>query len=458
VPVLLVRRKLYAAVTLCLFLMLAFVGLACFGLTTHLLNLLDAPLWPGEEPPTLGSTILLLNAGNPITAVTDVVYAVNGMNRAGGRTNLATELPGILSSYAWFHLSLAAICIVWSILRVRPIALKQSSAGTTASLFFWEHFRPSVGPFPMVWKEFFIDGRTRVNWLVWLAASILVLLSLGSGLWVAGAVIYEHVERVRAPVPIGLIFDDLRTPMNIWFRAAGICVGCVTLLMIAVRASTSITSERERDTFDALVATPMSAHGILFGKLLGCLTSVRPGWVWAGSMILLALATTGLHPLAVPLLIVSWFVYALFVTMLGLAFSMFCKSSIWSALFTVLSTLVLGGAHWIITSCCCTSFFGMLMMGLHQMGVRENELLGRALLKFGEYFLKFQAGVTPPVAFFMFSFSWHDDMMREQVYQELMGMSLGGLFLWIVACAIMWFGILVPQFKHIARRNELEYS
>ena len=35
----------------------------------------------------------------------------------------------------------------------------------------------------------------------------------------------------------------------------------------------------------------------------------------------------------------------------GLAFSLFCKSSIWSSLFTVMTTLMLGGGHWIVTSC-----------------------------------------------------------------------------------------------------------
>ena len=30
--------------------------------------------------------------------------------------------------------------------------------------------------------------------------------------------------------------------------------------------------------------------------------------------------------------------------------------------------------------------------------------------------------------------------------------------LWLAACAVMWFALLVPRFKQLARRNELEYS
>jgi ABC-type transport system involved in multi-copper enzyme maturation permease subunit len=452
VPILLLRKRIYAAIMLLCVLPIATLLLGCFGALTHFLSLLDTPLWQGREPPTIGSAILLLNAGNPITAIVDVVRAINGINRAGARSNLATELPGILSSYAWFHFTLAGICILWSIARVRPIALKQSAAGTTASLFWWEYFRPRVGPFPMIWKEFFIDGRTKVNWLVWLAAGILVLLSVGSGLWIVGAIIHEHV---KFEVPFNRFFSEVRMPMNIWFRVAGTCVGCVTLLMIGVRAATCITSERERDTFDALVATPMSAQGILFGKLIGCVFSLRPAWIWAGSMILLALVTTGLHPLAVPMLIAAWFIYALFVAMLGMIFSLFIKSSIWSSLFTVLSTLLLGGAHWIITSCCCTSLFSLLMLALR---ANENQGVGRALITFGEYFIKFQCSVTPPFVFVVYSATWEDPVLGERFFLEVAVMSILAFFLWMLACAIMWFGILVPQFKHIARRNELEYS
>jgi ABC-type transport system involved in multi-copper enzyme maturation permease subunit len=385
-------------------------------------------------------------------AVYDVMQAINGGNRFGGRSNLATELPGIIIRYAWFHLVLSLVCVGWSIARVRAIALKQSSAGTTASLHWWERFRPSVGDFPMFWKEFFIDGRTKFNWLVWLAVLVLVLLTLGSGLWILGDLFLS--EDFGFPGRGRARWERLSESMNMWFRFAGTFVACLTLLMIGVRASTSITSERERDTMDALIATPMSAEGMLLAKVFGSMFSMRPAWVWFGSMMILALCTGGLHPLAVPILLSAWMVYALFVTMLGLAFSMFCKSSIWSALFTVLTTIVLGGGHWLVTSCCCMPIFSLLMFAGNQRG--EN----RIFANIGEYFAKFQAGVTPPFVFAWCSFplSDHHRLAQERVFWELLGMSLVGLFLWTVACAIFWFGLLVPKFKQITRRNELEYS
>jgi ABC-type transport system involved in multi-copper enzyme maturation permease subunit len=446
-------KKPRDAISLTYLFLLTYASVTTVGVVLSRHPVFQIPIWFGDDPPTLSSIVMVLNAGNPIMAVYDVMQAIGGGFRGAGRTNLAAELPGILTRYAWFHFVLSAICITWSIARVRAIALKQTSAGTTVSLHWWERVRPAVGDFPMFWKEFFIDGRTKFNWLVWLAVLVLVLLTLGSGVWVLGDFIWNEnfrMGRFRGRGP----FEQLSENMNIWFRFAGTSVACLTLLMIAVRASTSITSERERDTFDALIATPLSGEGILLAKVMGNMMSMRPAWLWFGSMLLLALCTGGIHPLAVPIIISAWLVYALFVTMIGLTFSMFCKSSIWSALFTVLTTLVLGGGHWLITSCCCAPIFSMLMMAGGQRGP------DRIFLNVGEYFVKFQAGLTPPFVFAWCSFplSDHHHMAQQREFWELLGMSLVGLFLWTVACAILWFGILVPKFKLLARRNELEYS
>jgi ABC-type transport system involved in multi-copper enzyme maturation permease subunit len=450
-------KKPRDAISLTYLFLLAYASLTSFGgfIASH--PALSLPVWFGDDAPTLRDAILVLDAGNPISAVTDVVRAIGGRTRFGARTNLATELPGILTRYAWFHLVLSLICIGWSIARVRAIALKQSTAGTTASLRWWDHFRPPVGVFPMLWKEFFIEGRTKFNWLVWLAILVLVMLTVGSGLWVLGDFVWNELLQEDFGLRRRGGWERLSESMNIWFRVAGTFVACLTLLMIGVRAATSITSERERDTFDALIATPLSGEGILLAKMAGNLTSMRPAWVWFGSMLLLAVCTGALHPLAVPIIVSAWLVYALFVTMAGLAFSMFCKSSIWSALFTVLTTLALGGGHWLITSCCCMPIFSMIMFALNQ-----GQGLGpeRILLNVGEYFVKFQAGVTPPFVFAWCSFPLIDrhHFAQERQFWELLGMSLAGLFLWAVACAVLWFGVLAPKFRQLARRNELEYT
>ncbi len=82
------------------------------------------------------------------------------------------------------------------------------------------------------------------------------------------------------------------------------------------------------------------------------------------------------------------------------------------------------------------------------------QLIGKLM----EYMYKFLAGVTPPFVFAFCSFSWQEvDRNIDRHWMELMGFSLLGIVLWLLLCVMIWFGILVPKFRVIARRYELIY-
>lgn len=447
-------KKPRDAISLTYLLMIAYAALATTGWVLQQMpgGWLMIPLWFGDDPPTISSTIGILNAGNPLVASFEIGQAIGG--RGGG---LARALPGVLERYAWFHLSLAVVCVTWSIVRLRSIALKQTVAGETVKQRWWQRLRPPVSDWPMLWKEIFVESRTKLNWLIWIAVFVLVLLTLGSGLFVLGVHIYAEVE-----LGIGRFWERLGDSMNIWFRIAGTFVACLMLLMTGVRASTSITSERERNTFDALVASPLTADGMLFAKLLGNITGMKLGWIWFASLVVLALFTGGLHPASVPIIFAGCFVYAVFMTMLGLMFSVYCSSSLQAATFTVLTTILLGGGHWIVTSCFCMPLFGALMALISlkfQMPHEVEEMLAEA----GFYFIKFQAGVTPPFVFPWCSFSYRqiEEEMRfanrnDRHFWELVAFSVLGLFLWGAASVLLWFLVLVRKFRRVMRRIELD--
>jgi hypothetical protein len=299
----------------------------------------------------------------------------------------------------------------------------------------------------MFWKEFFIEGRLKQSWYLWFVLSVLVIVSLGSGLWIT----IVHVDLDRRDI------DDwrrLREDMNIWFRIVGISLSCLMLLMTAVRASTSITAERERDTLDALVTTPMSAVTMLSAKLIGCLTSARLVWVWYLSLLAMAVVTGGVHPLAVPLLLISWFVYALAGVMIGLWYSMVSQSSMLATFYTVLTSCFVGGGHWMILYCCgmplAMAIFFVVDRNFPNNGIRwENAL----------YIVKFLGGLTPPAVFGFASFSW-DELSRfdAQTVIEMVVFYIVGLCVWSGACVIMWFALLVPRFRRLTRRIELIYK
>jgi len=437
------------AISLTYLLLLSYAAIAMTGLFLSFapLPFMSYPLWFNDDPPTLRSLSQWLNAGNPIAMVINVYIAIAGR---GGAT-LAATLPGLLKGYAWFHLTLATVCITWSIWRLRAIALLQTTAGTTVKASWWQRLRPGVGDYPMLWKELYVEGHTKLNWLMWIAVIVLVLFTVGSGLWVLGFHLWMISEGRQE------FWQRIPESMNIWWRIAGTFVGCLLFLMLGVRAATCVTHERERDTFDTLLTTPMSAESMLFAKLLGNLTSLRIGWMWFGGMLLMAFCTGGIHPLGLPIIISACMAYAVFVTMIGLWFSIYCKSSLQAALGTVLSILFLGGAHWVLTSCCLMPLFGGVM-GLVVQRVNDP-MLTRIVEQTGLYFVKFQAGITPPFVLVWNSFSWDQfnrDFGRDRDFWEFTGASVLGLFLTALVSMLMWFFMLVPMFRRQTRRIELD--
>jgi ABC-type transport system involved in multi-copper enzyme maturation permease subunit len=416
------------------------IGTVSFALEMSSAWPMYEPIWFGEDAPTLSDASWVFNAGNPIAATFEVGLAINGFSRSQMPSSLAAELPAILSRYTWFHVPLSIVCVGWSIVRLRAIALKQTSAGKTQQGSWWHSGRPTVGQAPMIWKEVHIESRIKGGWLVWIVAGLLMLLTIGSGVAVVGAYFWEISEGHDLPL------RELFQAMNIWFRIAGTGVACLMLLMVGVRASTAITSERERDTFDALITTPISAEMILASKLLGSLLSLRFAWIWFGVMLTMAIFTGGIHLLAVPIVITAWLVYAVFFAMIGLWFSMTCQSSMRATVLTVLTTLFVGGGHWAVWLICCLPF--MLVARFDHPG------------HFLEYLMHFQIGMTPPAVIGICSYSWQD-LQREFALNEVKRLfifSLLGMFLWAVGCVILWFGILVPKFRELTRREELVYE
>lgn len=411
-------------------------SLATFGawLVDGSLAMRNESLWYGVTSLTYGDVESVVNAGNPIAAMIHIAIAME-------RATLAVDLPVLLRNYACFHGVVSLVCIVWSIVRVRAIALKQTASGTTKRVGWFESRRPAIGELPMLWKELHIEGRLRLNWVAWGVVIVLVVLTLGTGVAVLCAYVWALLFRVGG-------WQELPEVMNTWFRIAGTGVACLMLLMLAVRASTCITGERERDTFDALLTTPMSCEAILAGKLLGCLTSLRMGWLWFGTMLAIALMTRGLHLLAVPIVIGSWFVYAVFFTMVGMWFSMACQSSLRATVLAVLTTLFLGGGHWLLMGLCCL-IPSMIFM---RYGNPED---------FVRYIAQFELGMTPPFVLQYFSYSWQGLGQRvgpDSVDVQMFYFSLVGVFLWALACVFLWHGVLVPKFRELSRREELIYQ
>jgi ABC-type transport system involved in multi-copper enzyme maturation permease subunit len=359
--------------------------------------------------------------------------------------NLADILPGVLGDYALFHGCAALVCAGWAVLRLRAVAIKQSYG--KAQKLPWQkrlRRRPAVGTRPMLWKEIFIESGLRFN----APGRIIVLVLIVGSFVPVFFILDEFFKQLTGPARpffFGSPWEMLNRSMNLWVRILGSLVACLTLLAIAARASSSISNERDRQTFDALLTTPLDSNAILFAKWIGNILSVRWAWVWLGTIYALGLCTGGLHPLALPLLLGAWLVYAFVVSGIGLWFSMASRTSLRATLWSLLCTVGAGVGHWLIWMC----FIPLLITIGHEPDIVE-------------WLQKFQVGFTPPICLgFGFSFcvrdfaAYTESRVNRDWALEAILYGLLGLFTWTLLGVVLAI-VSSKRFRFLTGRMPLD--
>jgi ABC-type transport system involved in multi-copper enzyme maturation permease subunit len=305
------------------------------------------------SPVTVEDLVKWFNAGNPVSAFVLLSEAID----SGGR--LDDLLPVQLWEYVLFNGLVALVCTTWAVLRMRPVALRQLQGPANGKVRRRRHWhRPRPGNQPMLWKELFAEPSFRLNRLIWAVLVLLILVSFvpfGCILW---AFISEWLTQYSNA------FEDLAEATNIWVRAAGTPVACLLLLAVAVRASNTFSGERDRQTYDSLLTSPLECSSILFAKWLGSIASVRWAALWLLAIWVLGVAAGGLHVLAVPLLATAWLVFAAVVASLGTWFSLVSQTSLRATVWTLLATVAASVGHWLLTLLCIYIPVGTLVGSL----------------------------------------------------------------------------------------------
>jgi hypothetical protein len=269
--------------------------------------------------------------------------------------SLATTGPSLLAGYAAFNLIIGIGCTAWAVFRLRALALRQLyDRAQRGSRAVQTNTRPEVGDQPMLWKEIHVEGGLRFNWVTRIITALLVLATLAPAAIILGDYGWDYLAGNRFNFSNN--WFDLAMSMNFYVRIAGTFLACLMLLAVAVRASGTISSERDRQTFDALLTSPLDGPSILGSKWLGSIFSLRWAWLWLGIIWGLGILTGGLYFLALPLLFVAWAVYAGGIAMIGLWFSLTCRSSMRATVWTLATTLVLSAGHWMLWMCCFPVF------------------------------------------------------------------------------------------------------
>ncbi len=353
----------------------------------------------------LSGAVQAFGAGDPFWLIGLLIQTLN----SGG--TLDAVLPDAVRDYALFHVVVSLLLVTCAIARLRTVALKEAHVKQRRGSWLpsvWA--RPAVGATPMMWKEIYAEPGLRFGRLGGAGIGALVIASF-------------------VPAFIILIEDrrGFIDGMNIWVRTVGTSVACLLLIAVAVRAAGSVSSERDRQTIDGLLTTPLEVNAILSAKWLGSILSVRLGWLWLGGIWMLGVLSGSLHPLAVPLLVVSWGIFAALFAWLGIWFSVVSRTSLRATLWTLLTALFIGGGHWIVLGMCCFMPLGCLG-GLGGLGGGDTGIMDAVL---------FFAGQTPPATLGLLAFSGNDFRHIHRYEGEWIFFAFVGLVTWGGAAAYL---------------------
>src|SRR5207253_7133044 len=141
------------------------------------------------------------------------------------------------------------------------IALKQAQGDSPRKLGRRLWRRPPVGPQPMFWKEIFAERGLRLHALTRVFVVLLIIASFAPVCFIAAQYLGE-LDSGRGFRVAGSP-DGFASSMNGWVRVVGTTVACLMLLGVAARAAGSVSGERDRQTLDALLTSPLDTQAIL---------------------------------------------------------------------------------------------------------------------------------------------------------------------------------------------------
>ena len=288
----------------------------------------------------------------------------------------------------------------------------------------------------MLWKELVLEPGLGFNRL----GRIVIALIIFASFIPAARIAWNYFFEAQFLQP----WTWVEEAINKWVRSVGTIVASLVLLGIGIRAAGAISGERDKQTLDGLLTTPLQTKEILFAKWLGSILSVRWALLWLCVIWTLGAVTGGLDRTCLPWLVVAWCVYAAFMAALGLYFSTVHSTTQRASIWTLTVTAFIFGGHWAFSYLFC------FMLPMTGTGATSP---ARAAIDWPWYVQRF--GMTPPVAMSWLAFraeSFHIGYLQSLTSGKDDAM---GAFLGIAIGLVIWAGISWWLWKATIRRFNL---
>ena len=302
--------------------------------------------------------------------------------------------------------------------RLRGAYLRQlENEGVIKKARWWRAQRRPVGDDPLRWKESEVEGVAPLLILRrvprWLGVVVTAAATVFSSLAILGANLRSmHTSEVLALLAkfdFADVLADLE-PASAEFQRQGLFAMFVATLLMGLRCSGAVTGERERQTWEALLLTPLSVKQLMRSKLWGIIGASYP-----------YLAAYAVPALLMSLLggagAFSWTAFLLGLSWLGMAYAgsagLWCSARSSSSWRSLLTTVGLGYAA------------GFLVYGFAWMIVPILFLAGLAFLfVIDHFFLGGEAGLAR-----MWSQSFSPFLLLSYVGLACFFIGLTGFFL-----------------------------
>jgi ABC-type transport system involved in multi-copper enzyme maturation permease subunit len=287
-----------------------------------------------SDPAGIPEPVQWLCAGNPYLAFTKLRESLK-------TTGTLANLQLIFTQYAFFHGLLALLCLIGALFGLRLWNRWQASQGSRRSfvVFLKPKRLPRVGRRPVLWKELHAEPFLRMK-----RGGMIVLTSLWFGcLLIGGLVLFAQLF-------IQLYVGSLPKDLAAVTQRLTTITACLAIVGAAIHTAGAFSGERDRQTLDSLLTTPLENRAIVWGKWWGGFLSVRKAWYCLAAIWVVGLITSTLRPFAVPLLVLACLVYTALAASVGLWFSLVCRTTLRAMFWTLIVLVMVGGGHRILMS------------------------------------------------------------------------------------------------------------